>query len=170
MTSCTVDWQATAAWAQAGLTALAVFLTAYLQDRSFSKREAAQLTRRRESVAFGARWLWSTMQQLQAKLVDGMDPEAYRLAYNDSNWLPASHAARSVPALELQDEEMAAALMRLHLEIGRTETVMQHMLHTASPTALDAKTELQRASVPLFNVLAALERRSAELAQRKARL
>lgn len=46
----TIDWGATAAWAQAFLTGAAVFAAATLQDRSFQKRDNAAINENREAA------------------------------------------------------------------------------------------------------------------------
>ncbi len=48
--TCTIDWGATAAWAQAFLTVAAVFAAAWLQDRAFRKRDLAALRENREAA------------------------------------------------------------------------------------------------------------------------
>jgi len=65
----TIDWGATAAWVQAILTAAAVFAAAWLQDRSFQKRDRAALSENREAAialilvaARRLRWLADSLE------------------------------------------------------------------------------------------------------------
>ncbi|MDB5477128.1 MAG: hypothetical protein JWP49_2639 [Phenylobacterium sp.] len=170
MRECTIDWQATAAWAQAVLTALAVFLAAYLQDRSLQRRERADLNRRIESAAFAARWAWSVFEQLRSAVSDGMDPDGFRETYLKSDWYSANRIARSVAPLDVRDEILAGALLRLDLQIARVDGVLNEMISSTSPNARNVATALKNESASLFNALANVERRAAILVGRPAKL
>ncbi len=136
---CQIDWQATAAWAQALLTVAAVVWAARLQDRQLRKRDAAELRRRLDALGgllTAARDAIVTARDglLKVSVQEVQSPES-EWALNEAYYMPVDTIRLLIQALgevrlhELPSWPLAEATLTVRNSLtgvkGETELILR---------------------------------------------
>jgi hypothetical protein len=110
--SANIDWSATAAWAQAILSALAIFAAVWLQDRDRRIRAEERQRSRRTAILTVAKNCVGTLEQLDRRARDRRLTLGRFGFYEDE--LEADLAAMTgLDLLEIGDAKLMAELMRV---------------------------------------------------------
>ncbi|HZZ33467.1 MAG TPA: hypothetical protein VFE10_15915 [Phenylobacterium sp.] len=170
-----IDWTATAAWAQADaallqavLSAGAVLLAWWLQKRWLDARDAADRRRKLEGIANSALWVLKAYKRLLSNAKD-------RRLVEPSEINQAMIVLSALPIAELDDEVLWSVVVELRARFshaagaiseirGRVLTGME-----AQDLVTDAHELIWAHEVHVFNAVANVERRVAELNNRPAR-
>lgn len=116
--STNIDWSATAAWAQAIFSALAIFAAVWLQDRDRSNRAADRQRSRRAAIqALGQNCL-GTLEQLDRRAREG-ELKLGRFGFYEDELDADLAAMTGLDLLEIDDASLATDLMKLR-RLART--------------------------------------------------
>lgn len=148
MTGCKIDWGVLAAWAQAVLTALAVFMAAWLQDRAIRRREAAELRRRLDALGGLLMAARGEVERARGVLVrmSGFDFQKALAAWQGGPAAPyiplpdlttirrVLQAVEEVPLHELPSWVLAEATLAILKQLGDVEPLTGIILSKAAAT------------------------------------
>lgn len=109
--SSAIDWSVTAAWAQAFLSALAIFAAVWLQDRDRRLRAEERQKSRREAILAIGRNISLTLGWLDRRARAG--ELVGRFGYYEDELNADLMAVASMDLSSLEDASLATALMRL---------------------------------------------------------
>jgi hypothetical protein len=168
-----IDWAASAAWAQALLTAGAVFAASWLQDRSVRKNSDAAWHRRLEAAASAARWVWSKYDSMvKAAATDSMDPDRFADLVQPSVLQACVNALSEFPPMEIADAQTSNALLNLRteLELARGKLLAAREFALRTQQAVQASSRLSEHAASIFNAAASIERSVANIVGRSPTL
>ncbi len=107
-----IDWGATAAWAQAILSALAIFAAVWLQDRDRAKRREEQARLRLDAVLTIAESCVRTLRYLD-KRARGGELVKSKFGFYDDETSAHLAAVTAVDLSQLEDPRVGTELIRL---------------------------------------------------------
>lgn len=164
---------ASAAWAQAILTALAVWAAAKLQDRAMAKRDIELRNHDLEGVAAVGRYGLALFKRVLERLTDNMRGAEVAKALQGSELHPAQRSLKEIHVEKLGDVTLTFAVLDLEVALQKAEQALHDVRERGSnnrTTDFDARTLAGNHEVHVFNAAAGVERRVAELVKRKPML